>query len=480
MNLKQEDYSLKTRKRAFELIEKLFINSMDSSFFEWIAKGGPFKSEKGNVTIEELRELIDIFANRNPYQYQNVANVKFEDSLPVAGTTGEADGQYDYSNNTISILNRYIENIQKNPIRFTELIELIGHEQRHHYQFDHREDVLSGEYINDIYKEMSEGNLDDNDIEEINNFLIENNLSKEKMTQKEISQYQFGGYLSNACEIDARRHGYEFTMKMFESMIDDELCPKKLKEKLNKSLIKFEKREQKKIEAEKLKMDKFKCFRKKIKKAFQKILKEDSSKLSSIKHIQLLNKCMGHISKEMSTEEKIEFMNWAIENNYVSILQNISFDDKSSEKEAILKYIESIVENKKINIVNVETIFYLVAFQHKDDEKKSVDSYKLMMSKMIETNQFEAFSAVAFIVRKGLGFEPIIKQIKEQTKSYLENKNKEFSVIYHGLYRSLNNLLLSDIEEKDKIQLGALLNDLIKNRENIFDLAQSEINNEIF
>ena len=376
--MEQQIDTTSTRKRMFELIEKLFMNKKNNlSFINYVLTNEVFNPKTIEITMDEFKELVEILINNNPYIQHEKVEIKYEKDIRVTGGSAKANMEYTNLDNTISIMNSYVSKAKKDPIKFMEFVSSIGHEQRHHDQHLNYEDDLTMDYYGDISRELMFGHFKDGDIKEIYNFIVEHNMQDERLSKLELLRRQFGAYLSNACEVDARQYELKFANDMFSRMINDGLCPEELRTKLIRCLKKYNEEEAKINERLEKEMGKYKALICRLKDVFKKLLKTDVEKLSQEKYIQLLTKCMTQISKEMTPEEKVEFMGWAMENKYLDLIENISFDAHGKDRDAVTKFISKSVEDKKITDENALTMFMVqtMQFNNPEDVKRASTVY---------------------------------------------------------------------------------------------------------
>ena len=367
-----------TRKRMFELMEKLFMNNKNNlSFINYVLTNEVFNPKTTEITMDEFKELVEILVNNNPYIQHEKVEIKYEKDIRVTGGSAKADMEYTNLSNTISIINSFASKAKKDPIKFMEFVSSIGHEQRHHDQHLNYKYDLTMEYYGDISREWMFGHFNNEDIKEIYNFIVEHNMQDKRLSKLDLLRRQFGAYLSNACEMDARQYGLKFANDMFSRMINDPLCPEELKAKLKESLPKYNKKEVEINEQLEKEMGKYKSLMRRLKDLFKKLLNTDIEKLSQERYIQLLTKCMTQISKEMTPEEKVEFMDWAMENNYLDIILEMSFDAQGKDREAVIKFISTALEGKKINDENALTMFTVqtMQFNNPEDVKRASTVY---------------------------------------------------------------------------------------------------------
>ena len=455
--------NIETRKIIFELINKLFFDKEYPSIFEIFLH--PLKSSSKPLLQEnELHELINLLTNKNPYIENPEMNIEYKDFIEFLDTKRSAVGICHLDTRTINIKNSLIKKAIHHPFTFSDIVSVIGHEQRHYSQYqDNQEDL---EFIKDIKRELFSGNLKKEDMDEISKFLVENNLNEQELTNQQKRKYQFGAYLSNACEIDARIYEHKFTNSMYQHLINDELCSKKLKIKLEKSLKRYNICAEFDIKDYNEKIEKYCHLRKKLKNTFNKLLENNKEKLSEEKYLNLLNKVMVHISKDMTPEEKVKYMDWAVDNNHTLLIHQISFNTNGADKKAVSEYLLKTIETKKINFENATDLFFIHSIQYNDIEERKTKNTDLAI-KMLNDNQIKfLLPVIENLQKENLNINKLAKNFISYAAKYIENaNNKSFNLlltirnlIYNFIYGNLSyntteELKFLDIKCSEKIDI---------------------------
>ena len=458
--------TLATRKRMFELIEKLFIKNIhNKSIFNYILANEVYQGKDALMTMDEFKELVEIIANNNPYIQHEKVEIKYEKDIRVTGGVSKADMSYTNTENAISIVNSYLLKAKKNSVRFMDLVAAIGHEQRHHEQHLNLDSDLTMDYYGDISRELSFGHFDVKDIQEIHDFIVEHNMQDKKLTKLGILRCQFGAYLSNACEVDARQYQVKYANEMFTCMINDELCSEELKSKLMESLTKFNEQETKINEKIEKRMDSYKELTRRLKDVFKNILKTDVEKLSQEKYIQLLTKCMTQISKQMTPEEKVEFMSWTMENNYLDIMKEISFDAHGKDRDVVTKFISKSFKDKKITDENALTMFMVQAmqFNNPEDLQASLTEY---LVKLVDNGCYLSANNLMNAYQNQCNVQILSEHIVSHAQAVFCNLNAQKAIDNSQLMQLLFSLTMKenisiDLKNKANVLVNSIQEQMI-------------------
>lgn len=302
-----------TRKRLFELLKSYFKVSLV-------------------LEDDEYQELASLFTEKNPYQE---IGVQFSLDEAPEGDLSRAAGYYSGGFNiTLTDKGLYCSET------LCSLLDTIGHEYRHSLQLCDGDDEHSiPEEVVDAYTDR---NISKEEIEEFYCYIKDQNstplkrfLNKAgKILQKhKIKAVQYGGYLSQLHEIDARKAGKEFAFKMINCLINDPLCPNRVKRQLKADLNLYKLDRSVFESLYNKRINQFKHFKENFKQAVSTALKKNPQEINEDEEY-LLAKGIKFLTKEMSIDEKLDYCGWAIINNKDTLAHRINLiNSKVSEKD---------------------------------------------------------------------------------------------------------------------------------------------------
>lgn len=341
--------NLETRKRIYEILDKL-------------GNGYDFKlSSKKYPSNNEFLEFVEILTNNNPYIELNPVKVDYV----TKSENKEKDFAMYYQNiNTIFFGLEFLKDIAENEENIMELFDTIYHEQEHHNQ---QECIKTPELIEDVnMQQIVNSALDDElsnaEIKELNAFANQHSLIGKMISRLKVRRLQFGAYLSQKCELDARSTGYNSTCETVKMMLEDPLCPEHIKEFLTYKFKAYKYNHAKEEERYEKSMETFKELDNKVKSVLMDAVNSNEPLDNSTYH-HLLNGMLDYITKNMTLQENLEVAGWAIRHNYIQLLYKINLrNDMSAESEVLNKFINSLVSKKLITSENFNQICHFFSY----------------------------------------------------------------------------------------------------------------------
>lgn len=348
--------SSKLRKRIYEILLKL-------------ARGETTNFSAQNFsTNNEMVELIEILTNQNPYL--DISPVQIGYSEIIDGDPNVL-GAYYTNNDVIIYSTRYIESIAKNETNIMMLFDTIFHEQRHHYQDFFRKNSSLIDSID--FKKAADGILDgrpnENEIKELNNFANKHNLISRLINRTRLKILHFAAYLSNQCEVDARKNSYNATKKVFEEMISDPMCPQELKKYLIGNFNLYEKHHKSESKKTEKLMKDYMHLDNRVKESLLKSVRA-GKRLKGETYTALLNGIMDHITKNLTLKDNLEIAKWAMSNNYSDLLPQINLRNSLDfEKRDLSHFITDVISDHTLNSENFSSVLSLFStFSQKENE----------------------------------------------------------------------------------------------------------------
>lgn len=351
--------NIQARKRVYEILGK-------------IMRGEDLRVSAQNFTTNnEMVELIEILTNNNPYFNMGVDPVEINYEKLLCDSPNTL-GVYHSGEDRISYATHFIEDIAQNRTNIMLLFNVIFHEQRHHYQ-----DYLSknSHLIDSIdFKKASDGifdnPLDEAGLKELNKFAHNHGLIGKMITKKRLKELQFGAYLSEQCEIDARRNAYKATTKAYESIMNDPLCPQALKDYLTRSYEGYVEFEKKKEAQDQKSMAPYKELDRRVKENLFKSVRA-GKRLDDASYGTLLNGILTHITKTLTLHENLEITKWALQNDYMDLVRQINLRNSlSSEKRDLSHFITDLLSNNLLTSANFSDVCNLFSsFEKKANEE---------------------------------------------------------------------------------------------------------------
>ena len=322
--------NLDTRKRIFEILNKL------STGYDFQLSPETFSPNN------EMIELIEILTNNNPYLSMQPVKIEYDDLI---GGNPNTLGAYYTGQNLICYSLPFVQAVTRHNASFIILLDTIYHEQRHHYQDYFR---ANPELIHSIdFKQVTDGILDgqmsNEEVKELHDFATQHDLLGKIVSKNKIKKLQFGAYLSNKCEIDARNNAFNDTTETFKMMIEDELCSPETKKFLTENYELYADWQIKVKKDNDKTMKSFEHLDKKVKSKLMKAMKSNKP-LDEDTYNALLNGILEHITKGLTLKENLEIATWALKNNYPILLHNINLRNSlSSERSDLSNFITDIV-----------------------------------------------------------------------------------------------------------------------------------------
>jgi len=361
-----------SQQRIYELLENLFIKKNSTFSVE------DFLKDNNN----EVKELINLLTNHNPFTGMYNANIKYEE---IINNDPNTTGAYYHSQHLIGYSLSFIESIVKNPKDIGLLLDTIYHEQRHHEQDWNnlgQQETYNGVNLKEIYTAMFEAPISESEMEELHKFATKHDLLKLKISEKKIRELQFGAYYANKAEIDARNSAFKQTIQTFEIMINDPDCPKELKKNLKSSLKKYkETNKYIKIDNEPS-MQQFIKLEEKIKKVLFEAIRSEKD-LDKETYDQLLNGVLSYITQHLTLEENLEIAGWAIKNHYIKLIDKIDISRSlSGQQKDIDKFLLKITDQNLVDSYNFQPIADMLAPLKQNKKEEALQQLSLYQAEM--------------------------------------------------------------------------------------------------
>lgn len=352
--------NLGARKRVYEILTK-------------ISRGEDLKiSSKNFSTNNEMVELVELLTNNSPFIDIESVKVQYAELLNGNQIT---PGQYYHNHNIIEYSTVFLELIANNRMNIMDLFNVVFHEQTHHYQNRYREHshlintIDFKKIVNDLYDGYTSEEL----IKELNNFAHKHKLLGKKLTKRRLKTLQFGAYLSNHCEVDARQSAYQTTSKVYEIMINDPECPAELKKYLTNKFKLFIKDKEKEQASFKKKMKGYENLNKRVEEILLKSIRS-GEKLDSKNKTVLLNGMLNHITKSLTLKENFEIAKWALENNYKDLVDQINLKNSiSSQKRDLSHFITDLLSDNVLTADNFGVVCTLFSSFEREGNKEAID-----------------------------------------------------------------------------------------------------------
>ena len=407
------------RTRIFELLDLIYLKEIKNPIFKM--RDSLLKKTRKKIKEKQFEELVDLLINKNPYTNNRKAKIWYRKNLRT--DIGKVDGCYDSLTDVVKVEKRLVLRAIKKSFLFFDVVSVLAHEQKH--QSQHLEEQEDLAFINDVRNELFDGYFTKNDLKELGKFVAKYGLKEKKLTHKQVRKYEYGAYLANACEVDARKYAYEFTNEMYEYLVNDEKCTEDIRKMLNKAIDNYnycyDLYEEYYVEE----MEGFASLRNKIKNAFSNLMKNNKEKLNEAKNIELLFRIMLYISKDMTAEEKVEYINWSVENDYPDLLYRISYNKNGEDRQMITQCLDKIIEENKINTDNANDLFTVYTAQYDDFDEMKEQNTKFFI-KLMNEKQIELFDWVTnFLAYDEIDFNAIVDKFISVSKLIIEN-NKQF------------------------------------------------------
>lgn len=334
----------KARKRIFEILEKL-------------SSGYDFNLTPENFSLNnEIIELVEILTKNNPYYHfepVSTSYVKEIDGDP------NALGTYYHNKQLIVYQLPHIIKVAKGNRNFMLLLDTIYHELAHHIQELYRSnpELIKDIEIKQITNELLDKELTYEDLQELHRFAHQHDLLsdfiKPKLSKRKLKNLQFGAYLSEKCEIDARNQAFECTNKTYQMMIDDPLCNEKVKKFLNLQHKHYCSYTKDANISRKMDMKSFDRLDRRVKSIVKKAVKSDKD-IDDATYNALLDGILAYMTKSMTLEENLEIATWALKHNYRYLLGQINLRNSLSRQrdDYLSKFINDVVYQNLLTTEN--------------------------------------------------------------------------------------------------------------------------------
>jgi len=351
-----EEEKLAIRERLFNLLEKFHQHNPQ----DYNAKKIEYRIKKNKTLIpdnpifyyNELKEIAQILIFSNPYIKQEmVRELHFS---PLENAWGMFTPEY----TRISIDTMYMLNIFDKKISIFNLFDTLGHEQRHNYQHNYSlandfSDVDN--YFEDIKDAFNRNYLNTDDILELGTFVESQKFfgasAKYISSPKLTETVRFGAYSNDAHEFDARKFGRLYTIQIYNFLTKDELCTPELKKFLTKSFKMYLNYTKKQLEFEDKFSKRYKNLNRELKKIFTKIIngKKIHGEQPEVA-LAILDKHLSRIIDIMSLDEKVEYFQWAINNEFNVLLDKINLTKNVPQEQhvEIAEYLQNLLTSKNI------------------------------------------------------------------------------------------------------------------------------------
>ena len=439
-------------KIIYELLEKVY--SKDASDFSL----EDFLKNDNN----EIKGLIALLTNCNPFVSMRTANIAFE---RLENDNVDISGQYQPNEYLIRFSIPLIESILKNPKDIGLLLDTIYHEQRHNkqnYDYASQKEMENETNLKEIYMSCLDTTLQESDIEELNKFAQKHDLIKLKISKSKLQTLQFGAYLSNQAEIDAREYAYEQTIHTFDAMLSDENCPEKLKKELKKSL-KVYKQKHDELEAEnKSAMKSFEHLEKRVKDRLLKIIKSNE-KIDEETYTQLLSGMMDFITRNNSLNENLEIAGWALKNGYTNLLYCINIKKSLSPQiQDLDKFIAKLSTQNVINSENFDAVSEMLcvfkqnnkdrALQHLVADQVEFGNPEILIDNILlrKNDEYISFRHVELAVSNHINKVFRFKSIENAERHALIQRKIHFLVHQTSILSEDEKQKLMDLHDKFK------------------------------
>lgn len=336
----------KSTERVFEILHKFSI-------------GYDFQLNENNFSEpNEITELIEILTNISPFQAMIKAEIRYEDII-----NGNPDclGCYYPGQESISYSKPFIISISKNLTNFMLLLDTIYHEQRHHEQDFYRENPM---FINNIdLKQITDSFYDDHmnteEIKELNNFANNHNLLGKMISKRKLKTLQFGAYLSRKNEIDARDSAFQSVSRTFKMIVEHKLCTPETKEFITRSYQAYVDWQTEIMKTTEEMMNSFTCLDNKVKSKLMEAMKSNKP-LDKTIYTSLLNGMLDYITKNMTLQENLKVIKWALKNNYLDLADKVNLRNSLSyERRDLSNFINDIVDDDLLTPQNFSSICHL-------------------------------------------------------------------------------------------------------------------------
>lgn len=338
-------------------------------------------SSQNFTTNNEMVELVELITNNSPFFSMESVQVRYAQVL-----SGDPNnrGQYIPDENVIEYAIPYLEAIANNRINIMALFDTIFHEQTHRFQewYRNHSDLVDSIDYKRIIDEMSDVKPTEDELRELNEFANKHKLFGRRLTERQVRVLRFGAYLSNHCEIDARRNAYNSTSKAYEIMINDPLCPPELKAYLTSNFegyVEYQKKE----EAEGVKMmESYKNLEKKVEATLLKIIRS-GEKLDNANKTVLLNGMLNRITKSLPLSENLEIAKWALQQDgYSELIKQINLrNNLSFEKRALSHFVTDILSNNILTSANFSDVCTLFSSFAKKD---NIDAINYLVLNLVD------------------------------------------------------------------------------------------------
>ena len=351
-----EEEKLAIRQRLFELLDKFRQHDPQDYKAKRIAarikKNKSPMPDKPIFYYDNLKEIARILVFSNPYIEQEMVRELHFSQLENAW------GMFVPEYTRICVDTIYLFNILDKKISIFNLFDTLGHEQRHNYQHNYSlaNDFSDADnYFGEIKEAFNRDYLNSDDIVQIGTFVENQKLfgssTKYIASPKRTEKVRFGAYANDAHEYDARKFGRLFTSQMFDFLTKDELCTPELKKFLTKHFQKYLDYVNKQLGFEERFSKRYKNLNRELKKIFTKIIngKKVHGEQPDVA-LAILDKYLSRMIDVMSLDEKVDYFQWAIDNEFNLLLDKINLTKNVPQEQhvEIAEYLQNLLTNNTI------------------------------------------------------------------------------------------------------------------------------------